>query len=172
MSTFQNPREELIELFGGVIAETVRVELGQQGREDVATYLTELVARFLHTDRIFAICDAEGRRVMSIAEMMAEGDISMNADSFEREREVHRHIGDFILFWTGAFPEYLKRMKLENEGDLIWDYPSQAKASYHLVSTFDYPPHDQEAPTFRKLSDSFEDYAFCFRRSFERVGHA
>ena len=47
------------------------------------------------------IGSSRGRRVWQVAERLVEGDVLLNATSFEREREVHKHIGDFTLFWTG-----------------------------------------------------------------------
>jgi hypothetical protein len=47
---------------------------------------------------------------------------------------------------------------------------AQGKESYHVVSTFDIPPHDREAPTFRKLSREFEMYAYGLRSVSHRLG--
>jgi hypothetical protein len=96
--------------------------------------------------------------------MLAEGDVRLNADSFEREREVHKHIGDYILFWSGLNPHYLQRLKLDDGRELVCDYTRQGKQSYFVVSTFDYRPFDSEAPTFRKLSDGFEGLSAALRR--------
>ena len=102
-------------------------------------------------------------------EMVAEGDIRLNADSFEREREVHKHIGDFILFWSGIYPEFLRHLKLHFGCDLICDYTRQGRESYYVVSTFDHAPYDREANTFRKLSSRFEEYTFCLRQVRETI---
>ena len=94
--------------FNGAIHDSLRTRLGVEESQEIETYLTQMLVDFLHNDAIYAIRDATGRPVRSIAEMMAEGDVRLNADSFDREREVHRHIGDFLLFWSGLFPEYIK----------------------------------------------------------------
>ena len=54
---------------------------------------------------------APGRRVEEVAEMLAEGDLLHRAQSVEREREVHRHVGNYTLFMAGIFPEFLHRLK-------------------------------------------------------------
>jgi hypothetical protein len=72
---------------------------------------------------------------------------------------VHKHIGDYILFWTGVNPDFLRRLRLDDGRDLVCDYTVQGRASYHVVSTFDHPPYTSEAPTFRKLSDGFDAFA-------------
>lgn len=140
--------------FREAIHETMHERLGLRHMEDVENYVAALLAKFLHDEAIFAIRDANGRRVRSIPEMLAEGDIRLNADSFEREREVHRHVGDFLLFWSGLFPEFLDSVGA-SAGDGLIDAVRQGSESYYIVSSFDYAPYESEAPTFRKLSNEF-----------------
>lgn len=130
----------------------------------VEAYIVDLLVRFMRTDQVFALRDSAGQRLMSIGEMLPEGDVSLNANSFERERQVHQHIGDFLLFWSGLFPEYL--------GSSVTDSALQGKESYHVVSTFDLPPHEHEAPTFKRLSEDFEDYRFALRGVRREIGWA
>ena len=144
--------------FRNALRQALRDRLGRVDDEDVERYLAEMLANFVHNDRIYAIRDAEGRRVESIAEMMVEGDIRLNANSFDREREVHRHIGDFVLFWSGMFPEFLRELKRPGAKDSLVDLAAQGRESYHIVSTFEHEPYGADAPTFRKLSEGFELY--------------
>src|SRR5437762_594324 len=57
--------------------------------------------------------------------------------------------------------------------DHLIDYVQQGRKSYGLASTFTYPPHDQEAPILKRLSDDFE---LCMvglnmvRRQMDRMG--
>ena len=118
-------------------------------------YITAMLVRFMRTDQVFAIRDSAGNRLSTLREMLPEGDVALNALSFERERQVHQHIGDFLLFWSGLFPEFIAKQ--------IDEPAKQGRESYHLVSLFDMPPHDHEAPIFRKLSEDFEDYSYALR---------
>lgn len=159
----------LYALFREHVSHSLHQTDGLLAEPDVEDYMARLMLTFLHTDRIFAIRDKSGRRLASVAEMVAEGDIRLNADSFEREREVHKHIGDFILFWSGIYPEFLRHLKLHFGCDLICDYTRQGRESYYVVSTFDHAPYDREANTFRKLSSRFEEYTFCLRQVRETI---
>lgn len=143
--------------FGKAVHEALNDRMGMSD-EDVEVYLTTLLVEFLHRDNLFAIRDHSGRSLQSIADMLAEGDVTQNADSFAREREVHRHIGDFLLFSSGVFPEFLHEMKMQDLRDALLDVNRQAKESYHIASTFDHAPYTAEAKTFRKLSAQFETY--------------
>lgn len=123
--------------------------------EAIERYLQGLLVEFLSFDGIYKIRDASGRRVRSVSEMVEEGDIRLNATSFGREREVHKHLGDFLLFWSGMFPEELRHLPAP---DRVIDCEKQGKYSYYVVSTFDHKPYDEEAPVFRCLSENFEAF--------------
>jgi hypothetical protein len=141
----------LRQFFTETLHDSLSGRLALPGAVELESYLTTMLIDFLNFDGIYAIRNAEGKRVESVVEMLAEGDVRQNASSFEREREVHRHIGDFLLFWSGLFPEYLGRAS--NAVDAI----KQGQFSYYVVSTFEHEPFGQEAGTFRKLSVHFDD---------------
>lgn len=134
--------------------------------QQVELYLTALLGSFGRTDRVYAIRDKEGKPIRTVLEMLAEGDVLLNANSFEREREVHRHIGDYVLFWSGIYPDHLTKGRA---GEATWrcTYREQGKASYYLASTFDYDPYRDEAAVLRKLSDGFDEFSEVLRF----VGH-
>lgn len=144
-----------------LINQEVERHIGSTVAPSTKSYLGALLLDFMRTDRLYQIRSADGKPVQSIIEMLAEGDVRTKADSFDREREVHKHIGDFILFWTGIYPEHFKQSPLS---DLTLHYMQQGKQSYHLVSTFNHKPYDAEAPIFDQLSQGFEDFAFILNQ--------
>lgn len=154
----------LYAMFRDLVDRNVERHVESRPSEPVQSYLTELLLAFLHTDAIFAIRDESGSPIESVIEMAGEGDVRLKASSFEREREVHKHIGDYILFWSGIYPDFLNRLKTASIAEVTCDYTTVGRESYRLVSSFDHPPFDDEAPVFRKLSDGFDDYAFVLRR--------
>lgn len=142
--------------FADSLHNTLDRRIGASDAEPLVDYLSEMLVRFMHFDEVYAVRDAYGLPVTTVAEMVAEGDVRLNADSFERERAVHRHIGDFLLFWSGVFPEFLHQIKAPTGKDALLDPIRQGQMSYYVVSTFDYGRYADEAPTFRRLSDEFD----------------
>ncbi|MGV3618093.1 MAG: hypothetical protein ACO1SV_22435 [Fimbriimonas sp.] len=142
--------------FAASLRDTLDGRMGIPHSEPLVDYLSEMLVRFLHFDGIYAVRDAHGRPVTSVAEMTVEGDVRLNADSFERERAVHQHIGDFLLFWSGVFPEFLPQIKAPVGKDALLDPIRQGQMSYYVVSTFDHGRYADEAPTFRRLSEEFD----------------
>lgn len=125
----------------------------------VIRYLSDVLVDFVHVDNLYKIRTAAGRRVEEVAEMLAEGDILLGAPSIDRERAVHKHIGDYTLFMAGLFPEYLDRLQRSGvvlSPDALLDHLRVGKRSYRIVSEFTYGPYGETAPLFRKLSQNYE----------------
>lgn len=142
-------------LFAELVRKTFYSELHHYDSE-MAGYLTELLVDFTHVNRLYQIRDATGRRLEDVGEMLIESDPLSAAASFDREREVRKHIGDYTLFFTGLFPEYLKRRRRSLSLDYFVDYVKAGKESYEVVSKFDQFEFGRVAPLFRRLADNFE----------------
>lgn len=125
----------------------------------VGDYLEEqILCEFIRTDNLYKIKDAAGRPLEDVADLLAEGDVRLNASSFSREFEVHKHIGDYMLFMLGMFPFALARRSSKEfilgriivPGSTLYDhYLLQGKRSYGLASEF------TERELFLELSTNF-----------------
>ena len=125
----------------------------------LAAYVSGLLVDFTHVDHLYRVRDARGRRLEDVGEMLLESNPLLGeAGSFDRERAVRKHVGDYVLFMTGLFPESLsgrqrfRQMRL----DVFVDYMKAGKESYGVVAAFDQFEYRDEAPLFRKLADNFE----------------
>lgn len=126
-------------------------------------YLSSLLVRFIHRDQIFAMKRSDGRRYLAITDMLEE--IERSEKVGPERRELFRHIGDFALFWTGVFPEAVKRQSRWAQAD-IEDYTKQGKRSYYVASTYcDTQEQADQAPLLRRLSSDFELCAVGLRRA-------
>ncbi|HHF98403.1 MAG TPA: hypothetical protein ENL39_02825 [Candidatus Aerophobetes bacterium] len=122
----------------------------------ITFYISNLLIEFTHVDNLYKIRDSRGKRLEDIGEMLAESDLTSRAESLEREREVRKHIGDYTLFFTGMFPESLRK-----RAGVIWidhfrEYINVGKESYRIVAQFDCGEYKKEALLFRKLADNFD----------------
>jgi hypothetical protein len=150
-------------LFNSLVERTFSLSLGGYD-PSVADYLADLLTDFIHMDQIYRLKDARGRRLEEVAEMLMEGDVRLSARSFIREREVHKHIGDFTLFWTGIYPEMLRYFRSAVRKDSLIDYVEQGKNSYYIASTFDHGEFRQEAKVLRRMSQEFDFCIFALSR--------
>lgn len=115
-------------------------------KEGIADYIEEqILCEFLHRDRLYKIRSATGKRLDDVANMLEESDVLLNAQSFAREFQVHKHIGDFTLFMLGIFPsaiagkkgkEFLLGKIIIPEANLAEYYTLQGQRSYKIASHF------------------------------------
>ena len=124
-------------------------------------YLSGLLCRFLHSDAIHRLKDGHGRPIEQVAEMVAE---VADLPASPTRREVHRHIGDFALFYTGVYPEALRKLKAVDRLDYFIDYCSQGKRSYAIAGEFDREPFRAESAVLLRLADEFELCAYGLRQ--------
>jgi hypothetical protein len=165
------PDHSLSRLFAGVTEQTFQSRLGVAD-PPLIDYLSALLSRFVHVDAIHALRDGSGQRLEYVADMVIE--VAQIPPEGRTAREIHRHIGDFALFWTGVYPEALGRLRSKHCKDYFVDYCSQGKRSYFLASQFENDPYREEAAVLRRLSDEFELCAYGLhevRREWERTSH-
>ncbi len=121
-------------------------------------YLSNLLARFAGTDELYKIRNAAGKRLEYLIDFMMEiqdvQDLSTDRFSPFREREIKQHIGDYTLFMTGIFRDFVTHRSA------MGYFTSQGKLSYASVSDFDRIADRAESNIFKDLSMSFEDYSF------------
>lgn len=113
-------------------------------------YLSELLVRFVRSDELYPVRTPRGERLVQVADMLAEAQ--------QREgparRQVHRHIGDFTLFWTGVYPEVADGMRRGK--DAFIDYQQQGKRAYWIASTIPVEKETAPSDVLKRLSEQFE----------------
>jgi len=125
---------------------------------EVADYVSGLLTEFTHVENLYRIRNARGQRISDVAEMLVESNPLLEAQSFDRERAVRKHVGDYTLFITGLFPEAVGAMPRLRplSTDRFVDYVKAGKESYRVVAAFNLFEYKEEAPLFGRLSFHFE----------------
>lgn len=141
--------------FAGLVESCFQEEVGIANTR-VLEYLTDLLTDFIHIERINKLMDGSGRTIEDVAEMLCVTELQLSATEDEKKRVYHRHIGDFTLFWTGVYPENLKRMRRRVKKDNLIDYFDQGKRSYAIASNLSTEKSHPDADTLAELSDKFE----------------
>ncbi|PYT82025.1 MAG: hypothetical protein DMG40_06865 [Acidobacteria bacterium] len=150
-------KRSLREFLGELVWRRFFADVGLEEPE-VATYVSGMLADFAHIDNLYRIRNAQGKRLEDVGEMLVESNPLLDASSFDREREVRKHVGDYTLFMTGLFPESVARGRQSRKPRLeaFVDFLQAGKESYAIVSSFDQFEYKDEAPLFRRLSETFE----------------
>jgi hypothetical protein len=147
----------LQDLFQDLVGRHYAEEIGIRDPQVVA-YVSHLLAEFCEADQLFKIHDATDRPLADLGEIMLESDpIYGPAPSFDRERQVRKHIGDYALFFTGMFPESINHLRLRHQRlENFLDWMKAGKESYFIVSKFEHFEYAKVAPLFANLSKNFE----------------
>ncbi|MFQ5893545.1 MAG: hypothetical protein ACE5H5_04450, partial [Nitrospinota bacterium] len=117
------------------------------GDEELACYVAGVLVDFARIEQLFKLTSADGHRLEYLFEMVGAAEAS---GEMSRHR-AYKHLGDYALFMTGLFPEYLERAR-RYTSPLY--YIERGKASYGRLARLD--PLESYAPLFRKLADRFE----------------
>ncbi|MDG2220669.1 MAG: hypothetical protein P8L85_04775 [Rubripirellula sp.] len=122
-------------------------------------YLSDMMLRFVRFDSLHKVRHSDGRPATEIFQMLCEAE---NRIGLAR-REVHRHIGDFTLFWSGMYPESLRRMRPHETKDGFLDYCRQGKRAYAIAAEIEGGHDRPSSDVLQSLSDQFEMCAYGLR---------
>lgn len=128
----------------------------------IVNYVASLLAEFCDAKQLFKTINASGKPIHDVGEMLMESNpVYGPAPSFDRERQVRKHIGDYTLFFAGMFPESINRFRLRhNRLENFVDWMKAGKESYYIVSKFEYFEYAKVAPLFATLSQNFEQCVY------------
>ena len=147
----------LQDLFQDLVGRHYAEEIGIRDPQVVA-YVSHLLAEFCDAEQLFKIHNTFNRPLSDVGEMLLESDpVYGPAPSFDRERQVRKHIGDYTLFFAGMFPESINHFRLRHERlENFVDWMKAGKESYYIVSKFEHFEYAKVAPLFANLSRNFE----------------
>ena len=144
--------------FAGLAEHTFEVRLGVAD-PGLIDYLTALLTRFIRNDAVYKVRDLTGRALDDVATMFLEAEARVG----NARREVHRHIGDFTLFWAGVYPEALERRK-QSAAQRAENFAALGKQAYFIASTIETDDEaDAPGDLLERLSRRFELCAYGLR---------
>src|SRR5574341_412341 len=127
-------------------------DLGKDKDTQVASYLTEVLADFVNTEKLYKIRGSEGKKLETVVEMILDT-LGSSQETSKWERDLRKYIGDFTLFMTGVFRDYVIK------GSYLHYYINEGTRSYFLVSKFDLQTGKGNPVIFTRLSKEFEFYS-------------
>jgi hypothetical protein len=165
----------LQKLFMEMVARHYAQEIGIRDPELVG-YVAHLLTEFCDAEELFRIRNFAGKPLTDVGEMLIESNpVFGPAPSFDRERQVRKHIGDYTLFYAGMFPESINHLRLRRARvENFVDWMQAGKESYYIVSKFDCFEYTKVAPMFGKLSTQFEHCVYglnCVKNELQELQH-
>ena len=148
-----SPGHPLRRLFGGLVEQVFMIEMGICDTR-LTDYLSAMLGDFVHRDAIFRLHTVDGEVIREVSRVEAEAYLGPEVDGTLRTRLINHYIGDFTLFWTGVYPESLRRRRAGV--DRLREYLLQGRRSYGIASELSGEQAEPPPALLRKLSDEFE----------------
>ena len=158
-----NPLERF---FTGLSEYVFHTRLGVVDTE-LVNYVSELLIRFTRVDSQAKVRKADGKPAKEVTSMVAEAEKRLG----DAKREVHRHIGDYTLFWSGLYPEALRQLQSKDKTDFFLNYCAQGKKAYLIASNIQADKKSASCDLLHRMSEHFEMCAYGLReirREWER----
>ena len=139
---------------------------------DVTGYVARLLCEFSDAGNLYCMRDDSGQPIDRLEEMERAADpVNGTAPSFDRERALRKHIGDYALFVAGMYPEAAEsKRRLRHRTPSLAELIRAGKESYFIVSQFNLFEYEKEAPMFARLSDGFERWLLGLTLLREELG--
>ena len=153
------PSTTLRRFFTGLTENTFQTQLGVAD-PPLVDYLSDMLMRFVRLDAVHKVRNLTGRPLTEIGIMLVEAKERIG----DARREVHRHIGDYTLFWAGLYPESLRKTRGSLDFDQFSDYCAHGKHAYLVASSIE-TDGETEAPSdvLQRLAHQFEMCAYGLR---------
>lgn len=144
---------DLRELFAGVVEHCFTAYTPMHDPM-LTGYVAGVLTEFTSTERMYPLHDHLDRPIRQLCVMLAASDpVHGRASSFDEERRLRKHIGDFALFSTGMYPDSTYQYA---EGTSFAELVATGKQSYYIVSQFDLFEYEREAGLFARLAEQFD----------------
>ncbi len=154
-----SPNRSTIERFFCGLSECIfQSQLGVADVQ-VVDYLSDMLLRFVRVDSLHRVRRPNGKPATEVFQMLSEAEQRIGL----ARREVHRHIGDFTLFWSGMYPESLRRTKPYESADAFLDYCRHGKRAYAIAAEIEGGEDRPSCDLLHQLSEQFELCAYGLR---------
>jgi hypothetical protein len=147
---------------------------GKLGIHDTSInhYVAGLLCEFSESEKLYKVKDEQGKPINSVDEMVRASDpVHGTASSFDAERAVRKHIGDYALFVSGMYPESMDPYRRRHGQQSFEELVKVGKESYYIVSQFNLDEYAEEAPMFARLSEWFDRCIYGLRLVREELTH-
>ncbi|MDQ7065048.1 MAG: hypothetical protein Q9P90_12490 [candidate division KSB1 bacterium] len=131
-------------------------DLNLQAHRDAHVYLADRLTFFARTDHLYRIKSLPDWKLETVVEILLQLESARQGDILLKQHEewlVLRHIGDFTLFMTGMFREYVQRIGVMDF------YQTKGKEAYaDLAGHLGRGGFQEEERLFSGLNQYFELY--------------
>ena len=116
-------------------------------------YVALLLVRHLRLDRVATVPGVGGEEPPEVATMLM---VAQRHASADEAREEYRRIGDYTLFWSGVYPEAVRRFERPGRAEPLIGYREAGKRAYWLAASLEPDDADDERRLFERLCHEYD----------------
>ena len=116
-------------------------------------YVALLLVRHLRLDRVAAVPGVGAEEPPEVATMLMAAQRHASADE---AREEYRRIGDATLFWSGVYPEAVRRFERPGRPESLVGYREAGKRAYWLAARLEPDEAAEERRLFERLCHEYD----------------
>lgn len=155
----EQPQRSAIERFFSGLSEYIFESKLGVADVQLVDYLSDMLLRSVRLDSLHRVRRPNGTPVTEVFQMLCEAEKRIGL----ARREVHRHIGDVTLFWSGMYPESLRARPSNRSPDAFIDYCKQGKRAYRIAAEIEGGADRPPSELLHRLSEQFELCAYGLR---------
>ncbi len=151
-------------LFLYVTLRRLLLELGMDDR-DTTDYCAALVLAFGRKDRAYRVGEHDENRYAYLVDLVAE---ARRAEG-ERQFQVRLHLGNFSLWLSGIFPDYIAARRVSKGGPDLPYYEHMGRAGFRFASDHRLAGAYGLTPVLRLAADRFGTLRVALNRLSDRM---
>jgi hypothetical protein len=116
-------------------------------------YVALLLVRHLRLDRVANVPGVGDDEPPEVANRLM---VAQRHASVDDAREEYRRIGDATLFWSGVYPEAVRRFERPGRPESLIGYREAGKRAYWLVASLEPDDAAEERRLFERLCHEYD----------------
>lgn len=116
-------------------------------------YVALLLVRHLRLDRVAAVPGVGGEEPPEVTKMLV---VAQRHASADEAREEYRRIGDCTLFWSGVYPEAVRRFERPGRPENLIGYREAGRRAYWLAASLEPDDATRERQLFERLCQEYD----------------
>jgi hypothetical protein len=129
-------------------------------------YLVDLLDTFVDSETVHTVPGMEDQEFRYVFEMIEASQTSGERQSYR----IFRHIGDYSLYLTGVFPDWIRyRHERKNRPMDVDDYSDFGRTYFNKASKHRLAREKRMEPVFKKLSEGYDLVRTSLEMLFKKV---
>jgi hypothetical protein len=137
-------------LFCYVVVRQALLGVGEEDRA-LADYVSAVLMHFGHRERAYSVADVDDERYDTLAELLGDVD----GPDPRRNFLVQQHLGNYALWLSGLFPDYIEHRRWRRGGPELDYYEDMGRRGFQLAADHRLAKEHGLSPLLGRVGERF-----------------